>query len=228
MNKIIHKILELEYFTGDNPVLPAYYTPSSSHLLLLIGDNATGKSFFARLFAAYNYYYHTKTEPILVNMSLRTYGGIERAFVFGDESRESTGTISLQSVIKGIATCRSREKNHYLIYDEPDVGLSEGYQMALGRYVAKFMQELPSKTKGVVISTHSKHLVRPLLDYNPQHIRFGDRLSLNEWLEQEPKEKSEEELLSLHERSFSSYRAILDVVKAMEREKERKKRKRIA
>ncbi|HIG92760.1 TPA: hypothetical protein HA242_05880 [Candidatus Woesearchaeota archaeon] len=221
MEKVVRQLLDLEYFKS---VLPVQYTPGLSALLLLTGENASGKSFFVRLMAAY-VHFRLETEPILVDMSLRTESDIKRALVFGDEERDSTGNISLKSVINGIKTSKGRQNAHYLMYDEPEIGLSDGYQMALGNYVAKFMDELPAKIKGLVIATHSKYVARPLVPYNPNHIRFGDTLTLEQWLEEEPREKSEAELLALQQDTLTSSNALLDILRKAE-EKKTKKRKR--
>ena len=220
---LLRQVLNYAYFSGEKPPLPVHYTPGNSRLVMVTGENASGKSFFVRVMAAYCRFGADKEEAILVDMTMRTEGGLARAFVFGDEGSQSTGNISLQSVVKGITTCKGREKNHYIFYDEPEIGLSEGYQMAMGAYFARFMEELPANTKGVVIATHSKYVVQPLVAYTPHHIHCGPPATLEEWLTQTPKARSIDELLALNEDSWDTYRNLDEELRRGKEEKEERK-----
>ena len=211
LQRLLHRALNSPYFSSDTAAsLHVSYQPGDSRLLVLTGDNATGKSFFLRLYQALCY--QSKIECLRVGMERRTQGGMERVFMYGDESWDSTGNISAKCLLGGIQTCKNRKNPHYIIFDEPDTGLSEGYQYAMGLYIAKFMDELPKKTKGVFISTHSRYLARPLLEYHPHHLRFGDTSTLAQWAEQEPKLKSLEDLLSLKEKAHQRFLRIRRII----------------
>ncbi len=163
---------------------PATYHRGRGRLVAVTGDNASGKSLFAKLANAV--LRKRKIEPMLVGMSLRAQGGIMRAFVFGDEDTSSTGCNSVQSVLGGLRTARGRKYDHALLLDEPDVGLSEGWQSAVGELIAGFAADLPERTKMLMVVTHSRRLLEKLAPLEPHHVRFGDGLNLVQVVEAVP------------------------------------------
>lgn len=209
---IVNYILRGSYFNQPHKkdLIRCSYEPSEekySKFLIVTGDNAEGKSFFVKLFDEYCHKF-ARTECLLLGMSLRTDRSWARSFVYKDESNFSTGDSSINCVIKGLETGRKREQEHYLIFDEPNLGLAESYHYALGEYFAGFVKEMPPLTKGLVIVTHSRKLVRPLLEEHPHHLRFGDHQKLKDWIEREPKRRTLEELLQLPEKGLKRFRRI--------------------
>lgn len=201
------RLVRLPDEEGDGPLLIA---PSLSNedaqVAVFTGENATGKSLFAdgiiRALAK-----KAGLEGIIVNMKYRTGGGIRAAFMFGDETNESTGYISARTMTTGFSTCEKRTIPHLLILDEPEIGLSPKYQAAMGKRLNTFCKNLPELTKGVVICTHSKILVRQL--NIPFHfLRFGDQLGYSEWIEQDDFDVREEDLETLLELGINKYREI--------------------
>lgn len=114
------------------------------------GENGGGKSLLCRALQARvakeSKEARIPVEVIHVGMDMRTTGGIVRAFVFGSENDDSTGKISVRSVLSSIKTARSRKNPHWLMFDEPDVGAGEGYRHAMGELFASFALDLPSNT----------------------------------------------------------------------------------
>ena len=209
LSTLISSLMETVYFGGDNPPLQAAFDDRSSKLLIITGDNASGKSYVRKLicFALKKY---SKIEPMHVSQQGRCTEGFMRAFMYGDESYESTGVISCKAVEGGINTCKSRENPHCIIWDEPDIGLSDDYAAGMGVKLREFIEGLPELTWGVVISTHSKVMVQQLVELDPSHLRLGGCPDLKAWLESKPTPKSLEELA---ERSHAVFRAISGIQK---------------
>lgn len=133
---LINDALDFRYFhpEGDaKAAIPFRWVPGTGKLVVVTGENAGGKSFFRRILS------HTaklkKIEPISVSMEGRrnVAYNIGLVFVYGDEEHDATGVNSIRTVTTGISTCRSRESDHMIVWDEPDLGLSEGLRASVGR-----------------------------------------------------------------------------------------------
>ena len=192
--------------------------PGEPRLLIIAGENASGKSLFAQSLTAVASR-QEKVQSITVSIRERTGSGssgiesFRRAVMFGEESEQSTGASSFKVLPVAFNTLRSRAeegKRALLLLDEPDLGLSEGYSAALGRYLAKHYGELPELAAGLVIITHSRALVRTLvqgLSQPPSFLKFGHTADLSAWLTGEP-ERSLEELDALGELARERWLAV--------------------
>lgn len=198
---------ELSYFEEDGPI-KANFTEGHEKILIITGENASGKSFIRRLIQLSCK--QEKVELIHLSQEARTMGWITSAFVYGSESYDSTGYNSSNTITTGISTCQSRESDHYILWDEPDIGLSERYSGGVGVAIRKFVENLPKHTRGCVVITHSKALVKQLLSLNPSHLRLGDDLSLNDWMNEiaEPGDLKE-----LQEKNHKMFRLINEIIK---------------
>jgi hypothetical protein len=211
--RVLEAVLDYDYFEG---VLPVTFERSADdqRLFVVTGPNASGKSFVSKLLGGYvrkNFEY----EVMRVGMEFRTggYGShIMKALVYGDEGSNSTGLNSYHVVRTGISTCRDREKPHLFILDEPDVGLSESFQGALGRVIAEFAADLPKHTAAFGVVTHSRRLARHLLPLRPHHIRCGDSLTLQEVVEREPEDLTPEEVERLDKAGIDRFRALAKLI----------------
>ena len=201
-------LAEVDYFGSDGPV-PAEVEYGHPKFALVTGENASGKSFLVRGIGEKLRDKQPKLEILAVTMSLRSEGGLSRAFVFGNERRESSGRISIKAVLAGLHACRERHHDHVLILDEPDIGLAESYAGALGTYLAAFVEDMPVRTLGLVVVTHSRPLVRGLLAAEPASIRVGDdRRPLEQRLREGPLPRGVEDIEALAERSAATMRGI--------------------
>lgn len=185
-------------------------------LLLVTVDNASGKSFVCK-------YLHLLATPdradppedrrglefMHVGMNLRAgASGVQRALMFGNEARNSTGTISVRTILAGFRTSAGRTHPHMLCLDEPDIGLSEECQDACGRLIAEFAAAPPSALAGLVIVTHSRPIARALIGLDPVRLRVGeDARTTAEWLER-PRTVSLETLRELSDTAHERSRAI--------------------
>jgi len=66
-------------------------------------------------------------------------------------------------------------------------------------------------TKGMVIVTHSRELIRPLLEHHPHHLRFGDNQNLANWIDRDQKQRTIEELLRLPEKGRRKFQKIKEI-----------------
>ena len=190
------------------PPIEAEFDKGKGRLLIITGENASGKSFLRRLFTIA--YRENKVEVMDVSQQRRVGGGFSSAFIFGDESWESTGYLSGKAVQGGIETCQNREKPHVIIWDEPDIGLSESYASGVGLIIQAFILKLPKHTKAVIVTTHSRPLLSQLVDLEPHHLRLGGHPPLKEWLSStvvKPKD-----LDDLQEESLARFRMITKIM----------------
>lgn len=214
----IENILNLNYFADEEfPDLPlsCVFQPGADRRVLVVtGENASGKSFVSKLMAAGAN--RDKVEALTITMNFRTKGFMPSMILGGLEEDTSTGHLSLNGVIGGVRNCQNRECPHLMLWDEPDIGLSEAYQPAMGEYIGQFLAKLPDNTRGVIITTHSRILVKALVDacgFMPHHVRFNDNISLADWMANPPKPRTVEELLLLPKIGRKRWLAI-DAIRA--------------
>lgn len=202
---------ELSYFKCDSTEagpITAVFDEGHDRFVVVTGENASGKSFVRKLL--YSIIKQKKMECIHLSQQGRSSSGIASSLIYGDESYNSTGYLTSRLIITGINTCRGREEPHYIIWDEPDIGLSDGYAAGIGVEIRKFVETLPDLTKGVIVITHSKALVRQLLPINPSHLRLGGCPSLNSWLNSVTEPLDLKSLSERNELIFKSIQAILN------------------
>ena len=228
LDEIIKTCLNTSYFkdTEDGEkVFDATFAPGEHKILILTGDNASGKTLFAKLLQQKARDLHKMTS-FFVGMNTRTVGGIRRAFMYGDDTEDSTGSISVNAINGCLRTCRGTEDEHYAVLDEPGIGLSDSFLAPLGTVIGRFAkEEIPEQTKGLILITHSRSLVKSICGYcKPYHIRFGDKLSLEEWIKNGSPVKTEEELLNLYRTSGTTSSQVEKRIR-MNVEKRRKKGK---
>jgi hypothetical protein len=205
---LLDEALALAIFDPDpeEGSIPVLHEPGEGRLLAVTGENASGKSLFGRIINGLCS--RRKIECMRLGMERRSEGGFARAMMYGDESWESTGVISVKNIMGAFKTCKGRENEHFLFLDEPDIGLSEAYQGGLGKFIAQFAADMPSLTLGFVIVTHSRHLLRPLLPLKPHHVRCGDKRTLQSVAEDTPTPKTADELIALPEAGLRLFREI--------------------
>lgn len=172
----------------------------NSNALLVSGPNASGKSLFMTYMQLCCK--DAKIAKRAVCMANRTSSGMEKVFIFGDEHEQSTGATSIGVVVNCAESSQNEDSKPWMaIFDEPDIGLSEGYQKAMGAYIGQFMvanSENPL-CKGIIIVSHCKALMREALKYasDANTMYMDEKVTFKDWLEREEPAYSVDELLAL-------------------------------
>lgn len=207
------------------------YTPAEDahcKVLLMYGDNASGKSLLRRLLGSYFRDLaeadNQRFEHIEVSMRTRTKEGMSRAFMYGpsQDTDNSSGAVSLAPLNGLFNTCADREHGTMASMDEVEIGLSDSYLFALGQYLTKrHIEELHDKPlhKATVIVTHAPELVRGLLEQlggAPHVMALGDykNLSLQDWLDGKVPRKTIAELEGLRQLNRDRHRAFEQMFKS--------------
>lgn len=179
-------------------------TGLDSKIMIVAGDNATGKSLFTRLFGEFaKKKYNIKTITISLNERVNGNTNARRIINVEDEKEQSTGALSVKSIKKGFLTLSkwSVDDKTLLIIDEPELGLAEGYRYALGQYIRQQVDSISSNENfiGLIVATHSKSLSLGLTEGKdePNFIYMGnENKDFNSWINSKEK-KSVDELLNL-------------------------------
>ena len=218
--KLLDIVLGTDYFRPDPeepPVIPYHRVDGSKDnpLVLVLGENAAGKSFFRRVVASVVHYAKQDTEFISISMQGRTSVSMApwTAMVYGDESYESTGTISSKTVTAGIRTCLSRESRHIAFWDEPDLGLSDRWAAGAGKALREFGEQATKHTIAAFITTHSRALVSQVAEGSPTYLYLGETPSkapqtLHDWLSQPVYPLDIEKLAEISHKRFRKINAI--------------------
>lgn len=205
----------LRYFEGEDgkpPVLPYHWVKGRGNFVVVAGENASGKSFLRKLVTVFGQ--KQKTEVMPVSMAGRTESGIVRAFVYGSEAWHSTGENSANTVLAGIRTCRSRDNDHVIFFDEPDIGLSDSWAAGMGQTMSDFAATLPEKTLAAFLVTHNRALLSEFLRgyAEPHYVCFGKKPAptLQAWIDRPIKAKPIEKLGEESHKRFLAIQKILD------------------
>jgi energy-coupling factor transporter ATP-binding protein EcfA2 len=205
---LVTQCLEAKYFKGDAAPIKTKFVPSASEnkLILVLGGNAAGKSFFRRIVRTACH--KTKTECMAISMEGRREVAYNPPllFVYGDESHSSTGSNSASTILTGIRSSQSRleSEKHVIFWDEPDVGLSESWAASGGAEIASFALQPPNPLVAAIVVTHSKPMVRELAKASPHVLLVGENApqSLQEWLDEPVVVRPLQELQEAHMRQF--------------------------
>lgn len=215
----------------DSP-FPAHVTLADSRVIVITGANASGKSLAFR--SLHRLGVNAEVSPITLSIRERTGAGtfemasMRRAMIYGDEHAQSTGATSVTVISKGFANVVQRleatpPSPSLLMLDEPEIGLSEGYARALGRYLAEQVTALPAAAPGLVVVTHSRPMVEALvasLGTAPIFIHMGPTpMTLDTWLTI-PEDRSVADLMALVEEGRAGRRRFAAWSDALTRAKE--------
>jgi hypothetical protein len=198
-------VFALPYFLPDNEgeaAIPYVYHEggSKSKLVLVLGENAGGKSFFRRLIQAATDKGHKNlsghysgrerkpgpfpvSEMIHISMQGRTQGGVVSAFVYGSEDWQSTGQNSAYTVAQGIKTVNERSHRVIVYWDEPDIGMSAGSAAGAGATLQTFVQSPSPFVQGVFVTSHSPALIKALTrdlkgESRPHYVYLGSNVAM--------------------------------------------------
>ena len=210
---LLTEVLRMKFFQGEDPAIPHLLVPSKSRVTLLLGENASGKSFIRRLVHAMCSKH--KVECIPLSMEGRSAAGVPwKGLIYGAEEYRSTGENSVSTVGTAFRTAEKRADPHVLFFDEPDIGLSDSWAAGLGQKMARFCRKLPALTTAVYVVTHSRPLVEQLVAVKPNYLHVGTPTqeapqSLQEWLSRPILPRDPEELKELSHQRFQKIQALL-------------------
>lgn len=231
VNRVVNDMLPFVEYEGK-VAIPWHWVKGTHPLFLILGENAGGKSFFRRTLQVLAQEARYKE---VIHLSMESRAGMNmmgamKGFVYGDEERNSTGENSAYTVMTAVKTCRGREHDHLLYWDEPDVGMSENSAAGAGVEIAKFMLKRPKHTRGVFVTTHSRPLVEQLLSVKPHYLHLGvpsDKAppTLRDWLDRPIVPISPEKVMEASHKRFKAIQRILNSVEQRERRVTKKKSK---
>lgn len=152
-------------------------------MVAVVGGNACGKSLLRRAIVQ-KLYYDEKLFVAHFSQEARSKGGFERAFVYGSED-ESTGYLTISSLLKNFR--QDRDKPWVTVCDEPEIGLSEESQIGLGIWLRDRMTEDMPNLLGMVVVTHSRHVVSALSKCDGFRLLDldGKHNTAEEWLDRD-------------------------------------------
>lgn len=187
-------------------------------IVIVTGENASGKSLFVRIAAARAQRPHGIL-PVSVSIRERSGGGthemsrMRQAMMFGEEGEQSTGATSVGVVEQAFGNL-DHDGGSFLILDEPEIGLAEAYTRALGEFIGRQADSTPTTCRGVIVVTHSRPLVQGILDGSaatPTHVAVAadtaPQAGIERWLAT-PEHHTVEELLALNGIGFDRWRRV--------------------
>lgn len=199
------------------------FIEGDSRLLLIVGENASGKSLAFRLIS--QLLGENTIEAMTLSVRERTGGGtfemgrMRQAMIYGREEVNSTGATSVRVVETGFRNLHTREIPSVLALDEPEIGLSGSYSRALGTYIGQEAAKQKGNACGVMVVTHSPGLVEGLvqgLGATPSFMSVAPRTDelaygVEDWLDS-GNEKTIEDLKALGKVSHERYLAMQAVL----------------
>lgn len=213
---IAQDALENSRFFGEDAVFQGTYFEGDERLLIIVGENASGKSLLFRVISAWAH--KKKVTGITISIRERTDSTVpfRRAFMFGEENEKSTGANSFQVIEAGFKNAESGGHGQTLLMlDEPELGLSDGYARALGEYLGQRATTLTDSCQGLVVVTHSHSLVRGVLvglQATPAFVHVGAQSKpIDRWLV-DPEHRTVEDLKNLSDVAFERWRAIQKIM----------------
>lgn len=237
VQEVIEYVLDLDYFhpceeLGGEVAIPALYKPGTSNLVLVLGENAGGKSFFRRLVRLVTHrgrkggFGDPKITPgpfpvrefIPLCMQDRTSSNFGSSMIYGVEDIHSTGECSSRTVSTGISTVSGRTHPTIIWWDEPDIGMSAGAAAGAGLRIKQFVESEAPLVQAICVTSHSVPLIRQLADLDPHYIYLGNAdgpATLEDWYKAQdnPTPVMPEELQEISHRRFRMIQKILNRAK---------------
>lgn len=200
--------------------IPYHWAPGITPLVLVLGENASGKSVFRRIVQGTCKRLSLECMHLSMQGRSNEFGGL-RPMVYGNEASEATSVNSLKGVKKGIQTCCERETPHVIFWDEPDIGLSEGSAAGAGLALARFAQAPGPQTVAAFVICHSRSMVKQMLAAKPHYIHLGVPAAeaprtLRAWLKRSVVPIEIDDVIAV---SRERYRKVVHVMNRLEKEK---------
>lgn len=207
----IAQSLMRESVTWNSSLNPfkAHVEEGMPHLVVVAGDNGSGKSYFVEWMRGWGRKHHDLQETICISIRVRTgsglgdMSGMRKSMIFGQEDEQSTGETSVAVALRALHNMAGREESGYrclMILDEPEIGLSGAYSRAFGEPIAEKLSAIACKSTSLVVVTHSRAFVTGLMEKlggKPSFVYMGaDAPTLDQWLQGDG-QRSVDDLLAL-------------------------------
>lgn len=185
----------------------------NSKSLIIFGKNVSGKTLIGKLLQG-----SAQQDNVSVrncSMGIRTSSGTGKALIYGDESEQSTGATSVKVLELCIKSSLKDEGESIIILDEPDLGLSPKYSRALGKFIAKKINNADDD-KFITIVSHNAVFLKAFnsfLDIKSSYVGINTEESLDEWVNSD-EIADIDSLLSLSDMDTQKWKAIQRAIKA--------------
>lgn len=183
MNPVLESMFSSSVLLGLAPTekpVKCRHWEGHPHLLVVTGQNATGKSILRRALTAHAR--RSGVEVMDLSPEAKARGGIAGLMIYGTEEDCSTGANSARTIRKATMTSRARSSPHMLVFDEPDAGLSDEFAAGAGAELAEFCGSMSPHVSLVVVISHRVALVSSLLSLKPSHLSLDSDMSLQQWV----------------------------------------------
>ena len=206
------------FWSPENTPFNAHLTPGNKRVILVTGDNGSGKSMLVQDLRAWCKKFHDVDATISISIRERTGSGyadpLMKSMVFGMEDQQSTGGLSVgvtQRAFNNLDMWSESGRHIAMVLDEPEIGLSQSYATPLGELIAKSFLALKSPTAGLVVVTHNRGLAKSLVEHLGEAPTFcfmgPEPVALDTWMGQS-KVHSYEDLLKLPELCLERRRQV--------------------
>ena len=182
-----------------NAVLDAMDKINIHEVTILTGDNASGKSLLRKLLWSRLLEQLPDRDPkkLIIDMSMErrtgsyaSLGALSGMFRDNDVTATSCNSIHFIKMITNYQNEKEKDKR-YLVFDEPEVGCGEEVQLGLALWINKMREYIVTNTLGLLIITHSRHIVK---NVNCDNFINIEGKTKDEWLNREIVPKDPEEL----------------------------------
>jgi hypothetical protein len=209
MIDFIDDIIAGRWFREPSP-FRCTLTKANPKLCVITGPNTSGKSLLRKVI--HSRYSDRKWTYVNVSQEGRcTSTGIQRLWIYGTETDESTGYNSVKMCLKMIQSAQSYTDSFGVMLDEPEIGCSEEVQAAIGHRLVRDFDSM-THLHGLYVVTHSRELVRALLPLNPTHWRLSeDGMTLEEYVNRSVTPVDLDEVLTVGK---DRWHAVSQVIKA--------------
>lgn len=202
------KVLRAKFKNGD-AVFEKFIIENleNSQALIIYGENVSGKSFIGKLCEAV--FRKDGVGVRSASVGNRTASGVEKAFIYGDESSQSTGATSFRVMDLCLNSSINDVGETLMILDEPDLGLSPKYSRTLGKYLAEKINSC-SDDKYIIVVSHNADFLESFhhnLKVKPSHIGINTSETFDEWLKSDSLADIDD-LMNLSKLDGDKYRAI--------------------